>query len=104
MRPEPQPIGTLLTPNGVTISKWSHRVELTPTGRADNRWITSVKCLDCGWHGKYPSREHARAVADEHMIHSHSTGADFCGSGHNGKPQPRYRCDGCAAIKRKAQR
>lgn len=105
MRPKPEPIAVLITPDGVRVRQWAHRAELFPSGSAGKRGVTRVRCIDCDFGGRYPTREHARAVADEHMIRSHSSGSDFCDSQPaNGRPAPRWRCPGCAAIKRKALR
>jgi hypothetical protein len=98
MRPRPQPLMTFERPDGTKVHKWAHRLRLKPYSRLNpdrKTRQTAVECYDCDWSGKYPTYEHARAVADEHLIRTHVTGAQFCNA---------TRCDGCSAIRRKAKR
>lgn len=95
----PEPILVIDTPAGPK-NVWAHHVELSSStyrndGSGTNKTTATCRFEGCDFHGRYPTRAHARAVADEHMIRTHVTGVRPCF-------QP--FCDAEAAIKRKAKR
>lgn len=75
---------------------WAHRTDVFVEANA-----VRIRCRPpgggtCDFGGRYPrDSEHARVIADNHVIATHETGAEPCG---------RAYCWGDAAIRRKRKR